>query len=111
MQTASSMIRTCVTFPATITITLQAAPLIYTYIYVCVCARVYIHICVYIYIYIYIYMKKRYKGLQSKNKAMVKAILLGEVYSKIKTEQGSSSIKHLMTFSDPLTEKVLVNVH
>ena len=47
--------------------------------------------------YIYIYIAREgLKGLQSNNKAMIKATLLGGVNSKITTMKGISSIKPLV---------------
>ena len=60
------------------------------------------YISIYIYIYKYIWSRK---GLQSNDKAMMNATLL-KVNYKVKTREGSSSIKPLLTCWYPLMEKV-----
>ena len=65
--------------------------------------KIHTHTHIYIYVFILLWIGRR---IQSNNKAMVKATLLEQIDSKIKTGEGSSSITILLTCINLLTGKV-----
>ena len=68
------------------------------------CTHTYTHM--YIYICVCVCVCVELKGLQSHDKAVVKAAHLGESNFKIKTREGSFSIKPLLICRYPLIGKV-----